>query len=352
MNNNNLIGLDIAKNVFEVCVQNAQGQVLKKKRLSRASVLRWFSQQGQARVGLEACGGAHYWARALKAQGHDVKILPPQHVKPFVRSNKSDAHDAHAIARALREPDIAGVAISDREQQDLKALHRVRQRLVEARTALINQVRGFLLEYGIALPQGLDRARAGIRGLLAERPTGLSSDFLAVLQDQWSECLRYDEQIGAYTKRLQVRVEEDPCGVRVSAVAGIGVLTASALLIKLRHAGTYRNGRHFAASLGLVPRHAGSGGSVRILGMSKRGDRYLRTLLIHGARAVIRHVGKKTDSLSRWVQGVVERRGVNKAAVALASKNARIAWHLITREEDYNPEKAAGKMILADAVAV
>lgn len=342
MNNNSLIGLDISKHVFQVCVQDERGHVTMKKRLSRLNVLSWFSQQRPATIGIEACGGAHYWARELKTQGHDVKILPPQHVKPFVRSNKSDAHDAHAIARALREPDISPVPIADRAQQDMQVLHRMRQRLVEERTALVNQIRGFLLEYGIALPVGIDRAREGAKNLLEEHPATLSSDFLQVLQDQFSELLGKDEKIASYKNKIEKQVQADAAGVRVMKMLGIGVLSASALLIKLRHSGTYRNGRHFAASMGLVPRHEGTGGKVYIKGMSKRGDRYLRTLLIHGARTVIFHAKKRTDPLGLWINALVERRGANKAAVALASKNARIAWRLITQEEEFQPHKAAG----------
>lgn len=344
MSDNSLIGLDISKNVFEVCVQDEKGNVMQRKRLSRLNVLSWFAQQSPAVVGLEACGGAHHWARELKARGHEVKILPPQHVKPFVRTNKSDAHDAQAIGRALREPDIAPVPIADRAQQDLQVLHRMRQRLVDERTALVNQIRGFLLEYGIALPVGVDRCRGGAKMLLEKRPESLSSDFLQVLQDQFSEFLGKDEKIAWYTKQIEKKVEADPSGVRVMKVLGIGVLSASALLIKLRHSGTYQNGRHFSASLGLVPRHEGTGGMIHIKGMSKRGDRYLRTLLIHGARAVIQHVEKRTDPLGLWIKGLVERRGVNKAAVAVASKHARIAWRLITHEEEFEPKKAAGSI--------
>jgi transposase len=343
MNNHSVIGVDLSKQVFEVCVQDAEGHVKERRRLSRSTVLSWFAQQPSARVGMEACGGAHYWARELTARGHDVRILPPQYVKPFVRGNKSDAHDAQAVARALREPDMACVPIADRDQQDLQALHRMRQRLVAERTALVNQMRGFLLEYGIALPVGIDRAREGVRALLAKRPEALSTVFLEMLQDQFSELLHRDERIGFYTQRIAAGVAADPAGVRVREVLGIGVLTASALLIKLRHAGVYRNGRHFAASLGLVPRHEGTGGDVRVKGMSKRGDQYLRTLLIHGARAAIRHVGKRTDPLGQWARRVADRRGVNKAAVALASKHARIAWRLITHGEEYQPNKAARK---------
>ena len=341
MSHNNLIGLDISKNVFEVCVQNEKGEVMERNTLTRTNVLGWFSTQEKSTIGLEACGGAHYWARELTKQGHKVKILPPQHVKPFVRTNKSDMHDAQAIGRALREPDMPVVPIADREQQDLQALHRMRQRLVEERTALINQMRGFLLEYGIALPLGIERMREGIKTILEKRPETLSAYFLDVLQDQYSDLILKDEKISGYTNKIEERVAKDASGKRVMEMVGIGVLSASALLIKLRHAGTYENGRHFAASIGLVPRHEGTGGKIRIKGMSKRGDRYLRTLLIHGARTAMQHIEKRTDPLGLWAKGVLARQGFNKAAVALASKHARIAWRLITHQEEFQPMKAA-----------
>ena len=350
MNKITMIGMDIAKNVFQVCVQNNRGETVEKRRLSRAKVLCWFSQQVPVIVGMEACGGSHYWAREISKLGHRVRILPPQHVKPYVRTNKSDANDAQAICRAMREPDINDIPISDRAQQDMQAYHRLRQRLVEERTALVNQIRGLLLEYGIALPVGLKRARKEISRLLEDQLDALSDDFLVLLQEQYCELLEKDRKVDRYTQQIEDRVVQDPAGVRVMKVAGIGVLGASALLNKLRHAGVYRNGRHFASSLGLVPRHDGTGGVTQTKGMSKRGDRYLRTLLIHGARSVIRHLKEeKKDPMSLWVKGLAERRGANKAAVALASKNARIAWRLIMHEEEYQPEKAAGQITLSAA---
>ena len=347
MNKISMIGLDIAKDVFELCVQDDMGHTQERRQLKRKDVLNWFGRRAPSRVGLEACGGAHYWAREIGKRGHEVKMIPAQYVKPFVRTNKSDAHDAQAICRVLREPDVPSVAIADILQQDIQALHRVRSRLVKERTTLVNQVRGLLLEHGIALPKRIDRARHGLRGLLQSPPPEMSPLFVSIMQDHASDLHRCDEKISNYGSRIEKLVTEDPGGERVMKIPGIGPLSASALVLKVRHASAYRNGRHFAASLGLVPRHEGTGGKVFLRGMSKRGDRYLRTLLIHGARSVINHIQKKTDPFSLWVKAVIERRGKNRAVVALANKNARIAWRVIAREEEFQAQKAVHSLIMA-----
>jgi len=336
------IGLDLAKNVFQVHGEDAHGKVVVRKRLTRGQVLRWFANTPVARVGIEACGGAHYWARELIGLGHDVRILPPQYVKPFVKTNKSDAADAEAICRAVGSTRMPTVAVASPAQQDMQALHRVRQRLMANRTALGNQTRGLLLEYGIAVPKGMARLREGVR-LVLERPSAsLSATFLALLQEQYSELLDWDRKIAHYTARIERAVEADPAARRLRAVPGIGALTASALLTKAG-AGAYGNGRHFAAALGLVPRHEGTGGKLRLLGISKRGDRYLRCLLIHGARAVVSQMKDKQDPLRCWLRRLVERRGHNKAVVALANKNARIAWALIAGAQEYAPQRACAQ---------
>jgi transposase len=335
------VGLDIAKNVFEICCQDERGNTIERRTLKRDHVSGWFAKQPPLDVGMEACGGAHYWAREISKWGHSVRIIPPQYVKPFVRTNKNDAHDAQAICRALREPDMPTVAIADPGQQDVQALHRVRSRLIRERTALVNQARGLLLEYGIAMPKRIDQARKGIERLIQEPRKDFSPLFHSILEDHYRDLQRVDEKVALYGKRIEQLVIQEPAGERVMKILGIGALTASALLIKVRHQSAYKNGRHFSASLGLVPRHEGTGGHVFIGGMSKRGDRYLRTLLIHGARSVISHVEQKTDGLSLWIKRLVERRGVNKAAVALANKHARIAWRVIAKEEEYDPRLAS-----------
>ena len=340
-----IIGLDIAKNIFEVSCQDDKGNVVRRSRLRRGQVLLWFAEQAPCQVGLEACGGAHYWAREIKKRGHDVKIIPPQHVKPFVRANKNDCHDAKAIGRALREPDMPFVSIAAPEHQDGQALHRVRSRLIKERTSLVNQLRGFLMEYGIVLPKRIDRARKGFQMLIQDPPESLSHRFRSLLEDHWKELCEKDRKIDHYSTEIEGLVNGNPAGIRVRKIRGVGPLSASALLLKIRHASSYRNGRHFSASLGLVPRHEGTGGHIKIKGMSKRGDRYLRTLLIHGARSVVAHCNNKKDGLSVWIQELVRRRGINKAVVALANKNARIAWRLIAKEDEYNPELATKRLL-------
>ena len=343
MEKNSIIGLDIAKMSFEVCVQNTKGHTLERKRLRRDQVLSWFALREPSRVGMEACGGAHYWARELIKRGHEVRILPPQYVKPYVVRNKSDRHDARAIAQALRDPEVPSVEIASPENQGIQILHRVRTRLIRQRTAMINQLRGFLLEFGIALPKRIYAARQGVKKLLEEKPESLSMACGMVVEDYVKEFQDLDDKIDEYTKKIERSVQADPAARRVQKVLGVGALSASALVLKIRHESTYKNGRHFAASIGLVPRHDGTGGLLRIKQMSKRGDRYLRTLLIHGARAVVSHVNEKQDSLSRWIKAIVQRRGTNKAVVAMANKNARIAWHVIVREEEYNPDFAMSR---------
>jgi len=337
-----IIGLDIAKSVFEVCSQDDGGNVVERRQLVRGHVLGWFAQRPPCRVGIEACGGSHYWAREITRLGHQVRIIPPQYVKPYVRTNKSDAHDAQAIGRALREPDMPSVAIATVPEQDVQALHRVRSRLIAERTALINQLRGLLGEYGIVLPKRIEQARKGFTKLLENPPEALSLMFRDLLRDHNQELHQKDEKIDRYTTQIEQQVEADPAGQRVRKILGIGPLTASALVIKVRHGSAYQNGRHFSASLGLIPRHAGTGGKVTIKGLSKRGDRYLRGLLIHGARAVIAHVKHKKDPLSLWIKNLIDRRGKNKAVVALANKHARIAWRLIAKNETYDAKRACG----------
>jgi len=337
----NVIGLDIAKNSFEVCMTDLEGNIIERKTLNRKRVLEYFAKASLSSVGLEACAGAHYWARQIESLGHEVRLIAPQHVKPFVLGNKNDSKDAYAISRCLREPNIPYVPIGSTKDQDLRSLHRVRQRFVSGRTALVNQIRGLLLEYGISMSRGIDQARREVKSILQEPAQALSGIFLRLLQEQYSELLDKDDKIKAYTALIKKYVQEDPAAVRVMKISGIGPITASYLLIKLRHTGHYKNGRHFAASLGLVPRHEGTGGLVRLKGISKRGDTYLRTLLIHGARNEIRFRDRRQDNLGAWIRSLVDRRGFNKACVALANKHARIAWRVITHNQEYNPAYAS-----------
>lgn len=334
------IGLDIAKSVFQVHGADEHGHMMVRKQLRRAQVLTWFAQTPACRIGIEACGGAHYWARELIGLGHDVKLIAPQHVKPFVRGNKNDRSDAQAICRAVREPDMPFVPVAQARHQDLQALHRVRSRLMSNRTRLCNQTRGLLLEYGVAWPKGVAQLRAGLAARLRQETDTLSETLRELLQEQYSELLDMDRKIDQYTRLIETQVKNDPAGVNLMQVLGIGKLSASALLMKAHEGNSYRNGRHFAAALGLVPKHEGTGGKVQLGRISKRGDRYLRSLLIHGARAVAAQIKDKDDALSRWLRRLIAERGMNKAVVALANKNARIAWAMMSSGEVYRSPRA------------
>jgi len=330
------MGIDIAKNVFEVYVEDESGAVVERKRLSRKKLLPWFANRVPALVGMEACGGAHYWARELEQRGHTVRLIAPQYVKPWVQTNKSDAVDARAICRAVQEPGMRFVGIASEAAQAVQALHRVRSRLRDNRTALVNQIRGILLEYGVAIPQGVAAVRKALPLLLAdERWSPLIRQFL---MEQQAELRHWDTRIEAVTAHIKRESATQPICHRLEQVRGIGPLSASALWLKLA-GGSYQNGRHVAAALGLVPKHTGTGGKVRLGGISKRGDRYLRQLLIHGARAVVAQLGEKQDGLSCWLRRLVARRGMNKAVVALANKNARVAFAIMQGGQTYDVMK-------------
>ena len=334
-----IIGIDLAKNVFEVYVEEEGGQGITRCRLSRKKVLLWLANRAPALIGMEACGGAHHWARELTKLGHEVRLIAPQYVKPWVQTNKSDAADARAICRAAQEPGMRFVGLASETQQAVQALHRVRSRSLSNRTALVNQTRGILLEYGVAIPQGVASVRKMLPLLLAdERWAPLLQQFLIDQQAEWQY---WDAKIEAVTAQIKRENAAQPICSRLEQARGIGPLGASALWGKTAGQSS-QNGRHFAATLGLVPKHTGTGGKVRLGGISKRGDRSLRQLLIHGARAVVRQVGEKPDRLSCWIRRLVARRGMKKAIVALANKNARMAFALIHGEQLYDVTKMCG----------
>lgn len=335
------IGIDLAKNVFEVYVEAAGGVVVERRRLSRKKLLTWLANRPPAVVGMEACGGAHYWAREVSKLGHTVRLIAPQYVKPWVQTNKSDRADARAICRAVQEPGMRLVGVASEDQQAVQALHRVRSRLLRSRTAVVNQLRGLLLEYGVAIPQGLAPLRKALPLVLAEeRWAGL---FRQLLEEQRAEWQVLDQRITAVTQQLERLSQTEPSCVRLQQIPGIGPLSASALWVKLSGQ-AYTNGRHLAAALGLVPKHTGTGGKIQLGRISKRGDQYLRRVLIHGARSVITHRREKSDPLHCWVHRLVERRGMNKAVVALANKNARVAFALLAGNQAYEVTQVCALM--------
>lgn len=329
------IGLDIAKQVFQIHGVDRFEKVLVRKQLRRAQVLDYCKGIAPCLIGIEACGSSHYWARELSQLGHHVKLIPAQFVKPFVKGGKNDANDAEAICEAVGRPSMRFVTIKSVEQQVMQAEHRIRTRLIRARTALSNEIRGLLSEFGIAIGLGITQIRKALPMLLEDKETRLSARFKLLLSELAEELRQIDTHINEHEERIKAAAKEDDRIKRLLAIEGIGPISASALVAAVGDATQFANGRDMAAWLGLVPSQHSSGGKERLGHISKRGDTYLRTLLIHGARSVINHCEGKEDRRSQWVNQLSKRRNRNIATVALANKNARIAWAVLSRRETY-----------------
>ena len=339
------IGMDLAKNVIQLHGVDAQGKTALRKQLKRDHVLPFFANLEACLVGMEACGSAHHWARKLAALGHTIKLMAPQFVKPYVKTNKNDAADAEAICEAVRRPNMRFVPMKSVEQQGVLAIHRARQGFVKARTAQANQIRGLLSEFGIVIAPGITQIAKRLPEILEDGENGLPGRFRRLLE-RLSEQLRVlDGQVGELEREIQLWHRDHDASRKLAEIPGIGPITASALVASIGDAKNFDNARQFAAWVGLVPRQHSSGGKPRLLGISKRGDAYLRTLLIHGARAVIRHLQLRLHPPDSWLKRLLERRNKNVAAVALANKNARIAWALLAHDRefraDYVPAAAA-----------
>ena len=333
-----VIGLDLAKNVFQVHGMGSSGQVMLRRQLKRREVLEFFAKLPPVLIGMEACGGAHYWARELEGLGHRVKLMNPKYVKPYVKTNKDDRADAAAIAEAASRASVPAVAVKQAWQQDLQSVHRVRIQLMRERVAAGNAIRGLLGEYGLVIAKGVSALKRAVPEILEDSQNGLSGLMRRLIAGQYERWCTLQLQIAEHTHELEQRAREHEGCSLLMAVPGIGVLGATALVAQVNDARHMRNGRELAARQGLAPRHSGSGGKARMGHLSKAGDGYVRTLFIHGARCVLRHAGKKTDRLSRWALEISRRRGPNIAAVALANKMARIAWVVLTRGERYQPQ--------------
>ncbi len=329
------MGIDLGKKTFHVFGVGESGSVVVKKKLRRKQVLEYFVNLPPCLVGMEACGSSHHWARELIKLGHEVKLISPQFVKPYVKGNKNDYNDAEGICEAVGRPNMRFVTVKSIEQQDLQGLHRIRQSVVKQRTALANQIRGLLGEYGIVVARGIGQVRSRIPEILEDGENGLTDRFRGWLAELLEAFRTLDERIEQYKQEIQREHAANAMCQRLSAIPGVGPLSATAIVASYGDGQQFSDGRQFAASIGLVPRQHTTGDKPRLLGISKRGDKYIRTLLIHGARSVIYRIEGKTDSLSRWLQSLVARRGKNKAAVALANKNARIIWALLARGECY-----------------
>ena len=341
MNKINVIGLDLAKNVFQVHGVDSAGEVVVRKQLKRSQVRRFFTNVEPCLVGMEACGGAHYWTRELAGLGHTVRMMAPVFVKPYLKTNKNDRNDAEAICEAVQRPSMRFVQPKTPEQQAVLHLHRARRLLVRQRVALSNHLRGILSEYSIVLPQGAKALSGRLPALLEDA----ENDLPMLTRDLLAECKEEYDQLMKRIERLEGRIKDwhvtHDVSQRLASIPGIGVLTASALAATVGEGQDFSNGRQLAAYLGLVPRQASSGGKARLLGISKRGDRYLRSLLIHGARTVIYHIRRRLQAGqpggNLWVEQLLQRCHPNEVAVALANKMARIAWVLMVRKETWRP---------------
>lgn len=329
------IGLDLAKNVFQVHGVNEHGKTVLRKTLRRADVPIFFAKLLPCLIGMEACGSAHYWARKLTEFGHTVKLMAPQFVKPYVKANKNDARDAEAICEAVARPNMRFVPVKTVEQQAVLSLHRARQGFVVERTAQANQIRGLLSEFGIVIPQGNRYLERRLPEILEDAENGLpgmSRELFRRLIDHFREL---DRQAQELEEQIKAWHRENADSQRLEGIPGVGPITATALVAAIGNASAFENARQLSAWLGLVPRQDSSGGKERLLGISKRGDVYLRTLLIHGARSVLLRVKSRADQAETWLARVAARRNSNIAAVALANKNARVAWALLVHGQEY-----------------
>lgn len=335
MNKVTTIGLDLAKNVFHVVCCDVRGKVVRRRMLKRSQVLGYFSNHECCLVGMEACAGSHYWARELEALGYEVRLVPARYVKAFVRGNKNDYNDALAIAEAVTRPEMRFVAVKTPAQQDIQALHRLRKGCVAMRTALCNQLRGLSGEYGLVAPKGVAALRRCIPAWLEDGDNDLSDLFRRLLSAGLERLQELDAHIDFYTREVTRLSEHSEACQRLQTIPGFGPIVASVFHSQVGHGEAYRRGREVSAALGLVPRQHSSGGKDTLLGISKRGDRYLRSLLVHGARAVVSRAGHKDDPLSRWINRIRSERGVNKATVALANKMARMGWAVLANKTVY-----------------
>lgn len=334
------LGIDLAKNIFQLHGTNERGQVVLKKRLTRKKLPEFMANLPICTIGMEACGGAHYWAREFKAMGHLPKLMAPQYVKPYVKTNKNDQADAQACNEAVTRPSMRFVSIKSIEHQDMQTIHRIRSMTIKQRTQLSNHIRGLLLEYGIEIARGR-KALRGFEQILEDNQVKITEQCSSWLRGVYAQYCSLEEREKQYDKQIKCQVKANKVLQRLMTIPGIGPLNATGLLSGIGCGEEFNNGRHLAAWLGLVPKQFSSGNQQRLLGISKRGDRYLRTLLAHGARSVVKVAGKKTDPYHLWIQQLLARKSYNEVCTAVANKNARIVWSLLSTGEDFDANKAS-----------
>ncbi|MBN2258842.1 MAG: IS110 family transposase [Anaerolineaceae bacterium] len=330
-----VVGIDLSKHIFQVHAVDARGNAIVRKQFTRQKLIAFLTNTPSCMVAMEACASAHHWGRVIGAMGHMVRLIPPQFVKPYVKTNKNDAADAEAITEAAMRPGMRFVPVKEEWQQDILAIHRIRERLVKMHTALMNEMRGLLGEYGIVIPAGATHLHQRVQKLMGEEVSSLSPAVQRITGELYTELIELERRLDEYEKRIrQISRSNETCR-RLETIPGIGPVTSTALVASVGDPSFFKSGRQMAAWLGLVPKQNSSGGKTKLLGISKRGDRYLRKLLVHGSRTVLRHVEGKDDRRSRWLAKKLETRGFNKTCVALANKNARTCWALMRHHTSY-----------------
>ena len=330
-----LLGIDLAKDVFQLHGVNEYGKKILGKKVSRSALSTLIANMPKCKIVMEACGSSNYWSRKFMSFGHTVKQISPQHVKPFVQGNKNDKNDARAIVIAAQQDDMPTVPTKTIAQQEMQMNHRYRESLVQDRTALANRIRGYLREMGIFLVVGLSQVRKEVPLLLEDATNELTADMRGIISSCHKKVLKLDEEIECYTQKIELFCKQnDMCG-RLMQLPGVGPMSASIIYATVGDPLHFKNGRHFAAYLGLVPKEHSSGGKQCLMSISKRGDRYIRSLLIHGGRSVVKGADKKSDYVSCWVTRIKKERGYNKAAVAVANKNARHMWAIMAYDDKY-----------------
>lgn len=336
------VGLDLAKNVFQVHGVDSHSKPVLKKQLRRDQVAAFFANLPPCLVGMEACGSAHHWARKLQGLGHTVRLMAPQFVKPYVKTNKNDAADAEAICEAVGRPNMRFVPMKNLEQQSVLSLHRVRQGFVKARTAQANQIRGLLAEFGLIIPKGIAHIAHRVPELIEDGANELPGSFRLLMQRLMDHLKELDKQVNELEEQIRAWHRSSELSCKLEKIPGIGPITASALVATVGDAKSFQNARQMSAWMGLVPRQSSTGGKTTLLGISKRGDTYLRTLLIHGARSVVR-TAERRRSPDDWLIQLQQRRSHNVCAVALANKNARMAWALLARDREFELDYKAAR---------
>jgi len=329
------VGIDLAKSVFQVCTVNATGNVIFNRTVKRQQLSAFMGNIPACEVILEACASSNYWARVFKRHGHTVKLINPAYVRPYVKTNKHDAADAEALCEAASRPTMRFVQPKTQEQQDVQLVHRIRQRLVSRRTSLSNQIRGLLAKYGIVIPKGMRYVRQHLPRILEDTDNELSAMARQVFSQQYDELVELDQRVNTLNRQLTDISNSQARSKQFKTVYGIGPMTATALFSIMGDPKYYRNGREFAAFLGLVPRQYSTGGKPILKGISKRGDKSVRTLLVQGAHSALSRMHDRDDRLSQWANRLKARRGRHIAAVALANKLARICWAMASSQSDF-----------------